>query len=279
MSAPYFQLTYNTLNAHGWSVAVVQNEFDAGYQLNLNGLADELNPQVGLVSLASPQNPSGVSYPLETVQELVGIMASKSPNAVLLVDEIYREAVFDEQNLVGSASNLSPRIITCGSVSKAYGVPGLRAGWLIVADPELRQRFITAKQNIVISDSVLTETLAAKVLSHAPEILKQQRQHMATGLQLVEQWVESESEFVDWVRPDAGALCCMRLNRDRFNDDQVTAFWHHLAEVDTFVRPGLMFGSDSRHFRLGFGSLPFDQLEIGLDNVSKVLRKMEIKNV
>ena len=112
-------------------------------------------------------------------------------------------------------------------------------------------------------------------MSHAPEILKQQREQMSTGLNLVEHWVNTEKELIDWVKPDAGALCCMRLNRDRLSDYQVNAFWHHLAEADTFVRPGLMFGSDTRHFRLGFGSMPFDQLEEGLNNISQALRKAE----
>ncbi|MFK7806037.1 MAG: pyridoxal phosphate-dependent aminotransferase [Anaerolineae bacterium] len=272
--APYYLQAYNTLKANGWEVSVVQNRLEDGYSLNIEAISAQLNEQTKLVSVASSQNPSGVSIPIADIENLLSMMAEKSPAAYLLVDETYREAAFEEANILPSAASLSFRVLTCASISKAYGTPGLRAGWLTVPDETLRQKMITAKQNIVICDSSLTEKLATGVLKHAPTILKNQREHLAPALELVKQWQASEREYLDWAVPDAGALCCMRLNAARFVDADLEKFWQALAHNDTIVRPGLQFGSDIRHFRLGFGHVTFEQLEVGLQNISKALHNI-----
>lgn len=272
ITAPYYQQAYNTLKANGWEVDIVQNLFEQGYRLNLSDITDLLSEQTRLVSIASPQNPSGVSVSVADIEELVACMAEKSPDAYLLVDETYREAAYTDSGMMPSTASLSPRILTCSSISKAYGAPGLRAGWLTVKDDQLRQRLIAAKQNIVICDSSLTEQLATAVLRHAPSILAQQRNHMRQRLAVVKRWQAGVSGFLDWVEPDAGALCCMRLNKQRFADSDLPKFWASLSEHDTLVRSGLQFGSDIRHFRLGFGHVTDQRLEIGLQNISAALR-------
>ena len=274
--APYFQLTYNGLAAFDWEIAVVQNRFDDRYRLNLQQIEERLDGDVRLVTVASPQNPSGVYIRLEDLQALLDMMQRKAPDALLLVDETYREAAYTAEAILPSAAGLGPNVITCGSMSKAYGVPGLRAGWLTIPDAGLREEIITAKENIVICDSILTETLAAAVLAHRETILADQRLHLAKPLAMVKAWQRVESGLVEWVEPEAGALCCMRLNQDRFDQAGVEQFWRALAESDTLVRSGLQFGSDTRHFRLGFGHIPTADLEIGLDNLSKALRHGEI---
>lgn len=270
--APYFQLTYNGLKRFDWEVIVVQNHFDDRYRLNLEEIEAALVPDLRLITIASPQNPSGVSFPLEDMQALLMLMARKAPEALLFVDETYREAAYTMDTILPSAASLGQNVITCGSVSKAYGAPDLRVGWLTVPDESVRQAIISAKENSVIRDSRLTEVLAIALLEHREMILAAQQQHLARPLALVKAWQAEEKAFVDWVEPDAGALCCMRLNRDRFDEARITRFWETLAELDTLVRPGLLFGSDTRHFRLGFGHLPYDLLEIGLANLSRALR-------
>lgn len=272
IAAPYYQQAYNTLKANSWDVTVVQNLFEQQFQLNISAIHDQLTEKTRLVSIASPQNPSGVSVPVADIEKLLSIMAEKSPDAYLLVDETYREAAFDEAKMLPSVALLSSRVLTCSSISKAYGAPGLRAGWLTIPDESLRQRMIAAKQNIVICDSSLTEQLATAVLKNALTILAQQREHISAHLAVVKQWQADENDYVDWVAPDAGALCCVRLNSQRFSDDDLPKFWQALADHDTIVRPGLQFGSDIRHFRLGFGHVTVEQLKNGLRNISRALR-------
>jgi aspartate/methionine/tyrosine aminotransferase len=111
--------------------------FDNGYRLRAEDVEPYLGVTTRLVSLASPQNPSGVSTPLEVIKRLLEIMRWKSPHAFLFMDETYRNATYGDAAPLPSAASVGERIITGASVSKAHGAPDLRTGWLTVRDPDL----------------------------------------------------------------------------------------------------------------------------------------------
>ena len=271
ITAPFFQQAYNTLQAHRWEISTVQNQFDDGYTLNVAGIVAALKPKTRLVSIATPQNPSGILIPRQMIADLLNQMRQLAPDAYLLVDETYLEATYDPISPVPTVATLSERVLTCCSVSKAYGAPGLRAGWLTASDENLYAAMTAASGNILITNSVLSEQLATILLTCGAPVLNRQRGHLRAALDIVRAWQATEATRLDWNEPDAGGLCCMRIRADFLADAQLTAFWEALAELDTLVRPGLLFGSDQRHFRLGFGHIPYDMLEQGLSNISKAL--------
>jgi len=85
-----------------------------------------------LVSLASPQNLSDVAIPRTVLAEVLSVMAARSPDALLLLDETYRCAVYRDDVLVPSAATMSPNVVVTGSLSKCHGVPGVRIGRVII---------------------------------------------------------------------------------------------------------------------------------------------------
>jgi hypothetical protein len=202
-------------------------------------------------------------------------MTRVCPHALLLVDEIYRDATYGDTPVPPSFANTDPRIITSGSISKAHGAPGLRCGWLTVHDPDLRDRLTVAKMNIVLSGSVLDEALAAAILDHRDDILAPRREFLAHALQIVEQWHQRERHRVDWVRPDGGAMCCIRLRPDTFDDTAVQRFWTALPELDLQLGVGEWFAETARIARLGFGYLPLEQLTPALEQLTYALDHAE----
>jgi DNA-binding transcriptional MocR family regulator len=198
-------------------------------------------------------------------------MAAVCPEALLLLDEIYRDATYGDAAIPPSFANVDRRIITTGSISKAHGAPGLRCGWLTVHDPDLRDRLIVAKMNIVLSGSVLDEALAAALLDVRDDILRPRRELLANALQIVEQWQLDECHRVDWLRPEGGAMCCIRLRPDTFDDAAVQRFWASLPEQDLQLGAGEWFGESARVARLGFGYLPLDRLSGALHQLTKAL--------
>jgi len=275
LAAPYFLPSYDTLIANGWQVRVVRGDFDHDYRLDADVIGAALCPRTGLVSLASPQNPAGIVTPEATLQAILDRMAQRSPEAYLLVDETYREATYDDDEVAASAVNLSPRVITCASLSKAHGAPGLRTGWLTTPDADLRERLMAAKRNMSICDSSLTEQLATALLKNAASFIARYRRKVSAGLRIVAQWQAEEADRLGWVRPDAGAICCMRLNPRLFDGGAVATFWQALADYDVLLRPGSLFGEDDSYFRLGFGYLPVERLLEGLALISRALDHAE----
>lgn len=271
LQTPCFPPSRDALIACGATVIESPCRFDDGYQLDIDQCVAALTPRTCLVSIGSPQNPSGVSVSVERLTRLLAAMKGVCPEAYLFVDETYREAVYGDAATPPSSASLDPRVVVGTSVSKAHGAPGLRVGWLTVQDADLYERLKVAKMNTVICGSVVDETLAAGVIRHRNPLLATRRDLLARGLSMVETWHGRERHRVDWVRPDGGALCCMRLRRDAFSAKAVERFWHVLPDLELQLAPGTWFGEGSEVFRLGFGYLPQEVLSEALGALSKAM--------
>lgn len=249
----------------GSAVDVVALRFDDGYRLDVSAVADALTPTTRLVSLASPQNPSGVAIRPGELRRLLAAVEERSPDAVVLVDEAYRASTYGDAAVPDSAAGLSPRVVTCSSLSKAHGAPGLRVGWLTCTDPDLYERLRNAKFVATIACSGPDEFLATRVLRREAGILAPRAAALGAALAELEGWAADRP--VEIVRPDGGALCCLRVP----DGTDVDAFHRRLAERDVRVAPGPWFGDDERVFRLGFGHLPPADLTTALDRLGDAL--------
>jgi len=277
LTTPCFPPARDTLAACGVRIREVNLRFDEGYRIDVARIAGALSPATRLVSIASPQNPSGVCTSLQTIRSLLDVMAERAPEALLFVDETYREAVYGDSAPPASAAALDPRVVTGSSVSKAHGAPGLRVGWMTVPDDALRQRLMVAKMNVTLSGSPLDEALAASLLTNREVFLAPRRRMLATALDEVRQWLAAERGRLQWVQPDGGALCCVRLREDAFEEEAVSRFWAGLEEQDLQIAPGNWFGESLRIFRLGFGYMPHDCLIPALRAVSSHLDEVVTK--
>jgi hypothetical protein len=250
----------------GARIDVVRSSFDDGYRLPLDRIAAALGPDTRLVSLASPQNPSGVRLTEAELRDLVELVNDRAPHAVILVDETYRESAYGKTPVPPSAAAMSPRVVTCSSVSKAHGAPGLRLGWLTATDPALYDRLREAKFVTTIACSTVDEFLATRVLRKSAEILAARAGFLRTSLAELRRWAEAQP--VEVVVPDGGPMCCLRLP----TGTDVPAFYRRLAELETRVAPGSWFGEDDRIFRVGFGHLSPGDFGKALDCVADALR-------
>jgi hypothetical protein len=248
----------------GSPVDLVPLTFDEGYRLPLTAIADTLRPQTRLVSLTSPQNPSGIRFTDSEIRELLTLVDERAPDAVVLIDETYRASTYGRVAVPSSVAALSPRIVTCSSLSKAHGLPGLRLGWLTTTDPERYERLRNAKFLTTIACSSLDEALATEVLRREAEILAPIAVRLERALETLSAWAAGQP--VDLLRPDGGAMCCLRLH-----DADAAAFYRRLADEDVRVAPGSWFGDDDRVFRLGFGHLPADDFEEALTRLGRAL--------
>jgi aspartate/methionine/tyrosine aminotransferase len=272
-TTPGFPLTRNGLETVGARLRVLSLSFDGGYRLDVTALGGLLSERTRLVSLASPHNPSGVAIPPVALQEVLAVMAARCPHAYLLLDETYREAVFGANPVADSLASTNPRVISVASLSKCHGAPGLRLGWAITRDRELREQLLLGKFSTVISCSPVDEALALRVLERRDHIMSFRRRHLADGLARTADWVRDHGDLVEWVRPDAGPICCVRLRPSVFDDAAVARFFDALTRTGARVANGNWFGDEGRVFRLGFGALPTPDLEAALGIVATVLKQ------
>jgi aspartate/methionine/tyrosine aminotransferase len=193
---------------------------------------------------------------LDRIVEIV----EEHPSARVLLDETYRELAYDEP--LPQIASLSDRAIGVGSMSKVFGMPGLRIGWITCRDPELQETLLAAKEQILLAGATIDEELAARVLEARPRLLPVIRQKIERHLAIVREWMAGQDVF-EWVEPRAGVVGFVRF-RDGVEVD-VDAFYDSLLrDHGTYVGPGHWFDQDRRSFRLGFAWPETDELERGL---------------
>ena len=268
---PSYPPTLDALQGISARVVTVHSRFEDGYRVDLGTFADTLSPRTQLVMYASPQNPSGVALTHNEVERMLAAMSRTCPEALLLIDETFREATFGDGPAAPTFAGMSPRLLTCASLSKPYGAPGLRIGWLTVPDPRLYEQLKLAKFNSSLSCGALDEFLAIRLVSRADQVLAQRGALMAEARGLVERWIKAHSGRLRWLRPEAGAFCCLQLDPGSFGPQDIERFHAHLARQRTLVALGPWFGDSAHIIRLGLAYEPADKLERGLDVISAAL--------
>lgn len=271
ISTPLFPNTRTVLQSVRANLRLAPLDFEHGYRLDPGQVRAQLTPRTKLVSLTTPQNPSGVAIAPAAIEGLLRHMTEVCPDAVLMIDETYREAAYGTRPVQPSLIHLDPRIVSTSSLSKCHGSPGLRIGWAITRDRALREQLVLGKFNTVVSNSTVDEALAVRVLERGDEILADRRRQLQTGFELTAQLVRQHAHLIEWVAPDAGALCCIRLRRGIFDDAAVARFYALLRARDVRVAPGTWFAEEARVFRLGFGLLAIADFAEALKRLAAAL--------
>ncbi len=238
---------------------------------------DELNSTVTnktkLVAVCNPSNPSGHIMTPEEMDAVVA--AADRVGAWLLADEVYAGTEHTTDDVTPSFWGRYERALAIGSMSKAYGMPGLRIGWIVAAEDVLEE--IWARQEYVtIGSAMLDNKLAAFALSPEvrPRILARTRDYTRKGYGYFERWAERHGDLLTWAPPQAAPIVLVRYDAD-VNSTELCMRLIHEHSVE--LVPGDHFGLDG-HLRISYG-LPEDYLLEGLDRVSQVLARLRRPSV
>ena len=263
---PNYATNLETPRAIGCAVTPIDLRFEDGFRLNLDRVAAAITPRTKLVSVTCPHNPTGVMLSEAELRALVDLTGRHGCR--LLVDETYRDLSFDGP--LPLAASLGAHVIGVSSLSKAYGVPGIRTGWLITRDPALQELFLAAHEQINICGSVIDEWIAEQVLERRTAILAPTLAEMRRRLGAVSAWIAGEP-LLEWVRPSGGVVCFPRMIAEPPGGTE--AFYRRLLDDHgAYAGPGHWFEMPDTHFRLGYGWPTGAELEAGLAAISAALR-------
>jgi len=157
---PNYATNFETPYAIGCDVVLHKQEFEKGFQIDIDKLESQITDRTKYVSLTCPHNPTGVMISEDELRKIIDLVEKKG--VYLLFDETYRDISYDKPLPV--AATLSDRAISVCSMSKTWGVPGIQIGWLVTRNPSLMDRFIAAKEQIGITGSVIDEEIAYQIL-------------------------------------------------------------------------------------------------------------------
>ena len=264
---PNYITNVETPRALGADVSLLPLRFEEGWRITADAVARLLRPETKLVSLTSPHNPTGSVLSEKELRAILALVEEKG--CYLLMDETYRDMAFGKRPPL--AASLSPRAISVSSLSKAYGLPGIRIGWLITQSPELQEAFLAAKEQIFICGSVVDEEIAARFLAQKATFLPKIQAHTKTNFEIVHGWMERNPAF-EWVEPRGGTVCFPRIKEGI--DLDIDRFYRFLNDkYKTFVGPGHWFEMNRRYMRIGFGWPSKEALVGGLSCITQALEE------
>ncbi len=248
----------------GCDVDVVQLREEDGWALDPAELRAKVGPSTKLVYVCDPNNPTGTVLSPEARAALLDVVESST--CWLLADEVYRGS---ERDGVETPSfwGAHPRVVCTNSLSKAYGLCGLRIGWVVASHPLLDDLW-RRHEYAVISASLPSVFLAERALEPAKRrnLLARQRDLVRDGAELYARWLDDNAELVSATPSPATALSFPRYAASLPSEEVADAI---RARGSVLVVPGSMMGSEG-HFRLTVGFEP-DFLGRALDRVADVL--------
>lgn len=237
---------------------------DTGWALDTDAL-DRAAAGARMVAVCNPNNPTGKAM---TPDEMAAVVAAAERNgAWLLADEVYRGAERVGDAETPSFWGMGERVVAVGSMSKAYGMPGVRVGWA-VGPEDLIQGIWRRHEYTTISASMLGNHLAALALRPAvrPRLLDRTRGLIRRGYPILEDWAASLGGRLSLRAPDAAAIAFPRVHLETGSRDLAERI---RREAGVLVAPGAFFGAEG-HLRISFG-LPPAYLSEALERIGTVL--------
>jgi aspartate/methionine/tyrosine aminotransferase len=254
----------------GCSISYIDLQLEAGWRINIAAIEAAITPATRLISITTPHNPTGMTMTPEELQALITIAEKR--NIYLLVDETYRNTCFKTPYPV--VASLSKKVISVSSLSKAFGLPGLRIGWLITQDEELMEQFLAAKEMIYISNSVIDEEIAFQFYRQKVKFAAAINQKAMENYQVLANWLQQETSF-EYVLPQGGVVCFPRFRQPDGVD--IPRFYDTLYQKHkTMVGPGHWFAMPDTYMRIGFGWPGKQAFEQGLMHISESVKASKL---
>jgi aspartate/methionine/tyrosine aminotransferase len=221
-------------------------------------------PRTKLIAICNPNNPTGARFDEADLDRIVDVASRHG--SWLLADEIYRGAERDGRETPSIWGRYDRAIVTSG-LSKAYGLPGLRIGW-VVAQPALIGSLWACHDYTSIAPGALSDALAREALEPArrARLLGRTRKILNDNYPVVARWLDAHDGLFDHSPPDAGAIVYTRYNHAINSTDLVTRL---REQKSVMVVPGDHFGMDG-YLRIGFGDSP-DYLRAALARLDEGL--------
>ncbi|MDZ7266459.1 MAG: pyridoxal phosphate-dependent aminotransferase [candidate division KSB1 bacterium] len=256
---PTYELLTATAQFLGARVRHFNRKWADGFRIDPAEIERVLTPRTRLIVISNLHNPSGVFTDNDTLRQIGGL--ARRVGSRVLVDEVYREALFEARP--PSAIQLGEEFIVTGSLTKAYGLSGLRCGW-ILAEPELAKRIWRLNDLFGVNAPHVAERLSVLALAQIERLARRAREILQANRHAWHTFLDSRPDL-QAVRTEFGMISFPRLLHGSVEDLCTRLREQH----DTTVVPGHFFGM-SPHFRVALGG-PVDMVAAGLQRLARAL--------
>ena len=240
---------------------------DGEWVPDINGLESTVSKKTAAIAICTPNNPTGKILSETDLRTIIDI--ARKFDVWVISDEIYRGAELRERK-APSMNGLYEKALITSSLSKAYGLPGLRLGWVVCPSPEVARELWTYSDYTTICPAKVSDWLATHALQPdvQAKIEKRTREVVNRNWAIMERWIASHSGLLSAIAPEAAAICFIKL-RDGIDSLELTK--RLLQEKSVLISPGEHFEMPG-FIRIGFGSEK-EYLEPALERIGELLNE------
>ena len=258
---PTYELLESTARYLGARIRHFERHFEDGFQIDPAEVERRITPQTKLIVLTNLHNPSG-AYADEATVRAVGEIA-KTCGARVLVDEVYLETFYESRPR--TAFHLGEQFLVTSSLTKAFGLSGLRCGW-VLASPELAERMWHINDLYGATPAHPAELLSVVALDHLDKIAARAQQVLEANRSAMDAFLDSRTDL-DFYYPERGTIVFPKVR-----SGDIDVFVRLLREkYDTSVVPGSYFDMP-QHFRIGIGGDP-EMTRVGFERLKDALEE------
>jgi aspartate/methionine/tyrosine aminotransferase len=244
---PCYQSLEEVARSLGCQVTRWEAREENGWALDLDELRRSLRPNTKAIVVNTPHNPTGYLMSPGDYGELHRL--ARERGLIVFSDEVYREAEHDPADRLPAGCDLSESAVSLGVMSKTYGLPGLRIGWVATRNPDLLRKMAALKDYTTICNSAPSEFLAELALRHRQTLIDRNLGIILGNLSLLDAFFNLHAGRFVWRRPVAGPIAFPRLL-----GEDVETFCHDLVtRAGVLLLPASVYDYPGNHFRIGFG--------------------------
>ncbi|MEN6324877.1 MAG: aminotransferase class I/II-fold pyridoxal phosphate-dependent enzyme [Syntrophomonas sp.] len=245
---PYYQSLGEVARSIGCEVSYWDMEEAQGWAPDLESLLHIIKPNTRAVIVNMPHNPTGYLCSRHGFTNLVGILRER--NILLFSDEVYRLLEYHDSDRLPAACDIYENAVSLGVMSKAYGLAGLRIGWVASSNLKIIRKMAAFKDYTTICNSAPSEFLAAIALKHSESVVRRNLDIIKHNLLLLDEFFVRYSDIFSWNRPKAGPIAFPSVEWP----GGVDVFCSQLiAARGVLLLPASCFGFGTRNLRIGFG--------------------------
>ena len=263
LEMPNYEPMYRVARMFGAEVKVLDRPFEKGWQVDLEALGRRISRNTRVAILTNLHNPTGVMTGPEKLKTVVQV--TRDHGAHLMVNETYLDLAAEPQK---SAFLSGDNVIVVGSLTKSYGLGGLRIGWIFCPE-ELTDRLRAFQSYCVGVNAFVTEKIAVKAFEKLDALREKGRKITQRNLTVFREWMSGRPEM-KWVEPDGGTVCFPRLPLGMDSWEMVRLL---REKHDTLVTPGDFFWMKG-FIRIGLGTDP-EKLVVGLERLGQAIDELK----
>ncbi len=260
---PGYQSLYEVARAIGCEVSFWTPDEEQGWRFSVQDFKTLIRDNTKLVVINFPHNPTGFLPARADYDSMLEIVMDQG--AYLFSDEMYRFLELDPRAVLPAACEQYAGAVSLCGLSKSFGLPGLRIGWVASRDRRILDSISRLKDYTTICSSAPGEILGLMALRGRDRIIALQRSRVEENLLMLDGFFEEYSDCFRWNRPQSGSICFPRM---KTVEDTFVFCETLVKETGVMLAPSRMFHYGDHHVRFGFGR---DFLSRGLERLSGYL--------